>query len=116
MTAEPAPQPGRRRLRGVPGESYEQRFARYAYNAGATARFSDRDAARQRRAAEMHARASFNADDHDDPEAAYLYDQMKAAALDAADALDDLAALARQVAKHYESTAAVTGEQEINRS
>ena|ERR1700722_6273534 len=104
--------PEQQRLHGNPAESYEQRFARYAHNAGVTATFSDGYAARQRTAATMHRGAAANALRHGDTTAADLYDEMAKAALDAADALDDLGALARKVQAHYESRTAVTSEQE----
>jgi hypothetical protein len=101
MTAEQVQHPGPRRLRGIPGETYEERFPRYAYNAGVTAAYSGGYAARQRNAAQLHARAARFADSNDDTGAAELYSEMSAAALDAAEALEDLADLARQVREHY---------------
>jgi hypothetical protein len=93
--------PEQARMHGVPGETYEERFPRYAHNAGVTAAFSVSYAKRQRRAAGMHAAASGNARARGDTVAADLYDEMRKAALDAADALSDLAALAWKVEKHY---------------
>jgi hypothetical protein len=86
-------------------EPWEDRFPRYARNAETTARFSDEYATRQRRAAVLHANASANARRHGDLIAADLYDEMSKASLDAADALADIAELARRVAEHYGSTA-----------
>jgi hypothetical protein len=82
-------------------EPWEDRFPRYARNAGITARFADEYATRQRRAAGLHANAAANARRHGDKTAADLYEEMHKAALDAADALADTADLARKVALHY---------------
>jgi hypothetical protein len=104
--------PERQRMRGEPAETYEERFPRYAHNAGVTAGFSGDYAARQRAAATMHRGAAASAARHGDTAAADLYDEMAKAALDAADALDDIATLARQVERHYESkTAAANGQE-----
>jgi hypothetical protein len=91
------------KARRAAAEPWEDRFPRYARNAETTARFSDEYAARQRRAAGLHANASANARRHGDETAADLYDEMSKAALDAADALADTAELARKVAEHYGS-------------
>lgn len=88
-------------MRGNPAQPWEERFPRYAHNAALTASYSDSYATRQRRAACMHSNAASNARAHGDLAGAGLYDEMAAAALDAADALEDLAVLARQVAAHY---------------
>ncbi len=88
-------------MRGSPAQPWEERFGRYAHNAAITAGYSDSYASRQRRAACMHSNAAANARSHGDTEGARLYDDMAEAALDAADALADLAILARQVAAHY---------------
>jgi hypothetical protein len=103
--------PEQERILGVPGETYEERFPRYAHNAGVTARFHDDYTARQRKAAELHARAAAYAAGHGDAKAEYLYSEMAAAALDAADALEDLASRARQVQEHY-TTRSNSNEQE----
>ena len=42
------------RIRSKPGEPWEERFPRYAHNAGITATLSESYAARQRRNAMMH--------------------------------------------------------------
>jgi hypothetical protein len=94
--------PERERMRGNPGETYEQRFPRYANNAGITAGYSAEYAARQRKAAGLHANAAAYARVNGDDAAAELYDEMAAAALDAAEALDDLADTARQIKEHYQ--------------
>jgi hypothetical protein len=112
MTAEPVQHPGPKRLRGVPGETYKERFPRYAYNAGVTASYSGEYAARQRNAAKLHARAADYAGSNDDETAAELYSEMAKAALDAAEALEDLAGLASQVQEHYTTN----NEQEIKTS
>jgi len=88
-------------MRGNPAQPWEERFPRYAHNAAITAGFSGTYAERQRRAAGMHANAASNARAHGDLTGAGLYDEMAEAALDAADALADLADFARQVAAHY---------------
>jgi hypothetical protein len=90
------------RVRGNREDSWEERFPRYAHNAGVTAERAA-DAARwQRKASAMHAGAATNAHRHGDLTGAGLYAEMAKAALDAADALNDVVALARKVEEHYE--------------
>ena len=91
----------RQREHGTSSDTWEERFPRYAGNAGLTARYATQYADRQRKAAGLHANAAAYARQHGDPAGANLYEQMAEAALDAADALEDIATLARQVAGHY---------------
>lgn len=97
------------RLRGNPAEAWEERFPRYAANAMLTAAAAEGYAAEQRKAARMHRAAAVHAGRHSDREGADLYDEMAKAAEDAADALEDIAAFARQVARHYDGDTG-TGE------
>jgi hypothetical protein len=106
-----APHPEPRRIRGMwASETYEERFPRYAHNAGVTAETAKRHAAEQRRAAGLHRAAAVNASQHGDPAGADLYDEMSKAALDAADALEDIADLAREAARHYGGQAVTAGD------
>jgi hypothetical protein len=89
------------RLRGKTDEAWEERFPRFAANALLTAGAVEGYATEQRRAARFHRKAAVNAVRHSDQVAADLYDEMAKAADDAADALEDVATAARQVARHY---------------
>lgn len=94
-----------KRLKAKSRETWEQRFPRYASNAEITAEYAEKEAARHRFSAQMHAKAARNALDHGDGRAAGLYHDMAEAAEDAADALEDLAGYAREIAEHYDRKA-----------
>lgn len=87
--------------RGRRGETWEERFPRYAFNAEAEAQFADKGVTRLNVSALFYHRAAGNAHRHGDVRAAELYEEMAAAALDAADATQDIADAARRVAAHY---------------
>jgi hypothetical protein len=96
--------PEQERMRGDRTETWEERWPRYANNAQITARYAHEYADRAKKAAAMHEGAAANARRHGDIIGADLYDEMAKAALDSADANEDLADLARQVAAHYTTT------------
>lgn len=92
----PEPQRGKRSE-----HTYEQRFGRYAANAQLSAEHGDRGAHGWGRSAFYAQQAAENAEANGDPEAARLYTEMADAARDVADACQNFAAAARDIAEHY---------------
>jgi len=93
--------PERERMQRDRDQTWEERFPRYANNAEITAKYAGQYAMRAQKSAVMHGGAADNARKHGDHTGADLYEEMAKAVLDAADAYEDVADLARKVAAHY---------------
>lgn len=88
--------------------TYENRFPRYAANAELEQQYADRARSTWARSAGLYERAADNARDNSDEAAELLYREMADAALDAAEALADIADAARDVAAYYKGKLGAT--------
>lgn len=97
------------RKKGKGWQSYEERFPRYAHNAGLTAEHAQRSMSGWARTATYSEAASENCARNGDEEGARLYHEMALAAQDAYEALRDVNDDAKDLVAYFEKRSANGG-------